>query len=98
MNRERIDIYLTADGDGYVVAPAGARLAPELVAALGGLRHGWAQDVGAAAQLPGWRAVRDDLDACGYSILPDTDFAALLLAPRLQTPTVVDPAQRTEAA
>ncbi|NZA25184.1 hypothetical protein H0E84_02210 [Luteimonas sp. SJ-92] len=98
MNRYRIDIFLAADGHGYVIAPAGAALAPELVRALGGLHHGWTQDVGAAATLPGWRAVRDDIDACGYSILAETDFARLLLAPRLQTPKVVPAARRTEAA
>lgn len=74
-----IDIYLA--GDGYVAVPAGLTLPEELDRALGEMRYGWSQDVGGAAQLPGWRGVRADIDACGYAIISGNEFAALLAWP-----------------
>lgn len=85
MDLSRIDVFLAGNGDGYVIAPAGCALPTEEMRALGGICPGWSQDVGEAASLPGWRMLRRDIDACGYSIVSDADFAALLLPPRLQS-------------
>ena len=82
MDHSCIDIYITRDVDGYVVAPAGSPLPEDAMTALGGVVHGWMQQVGEAARLPGWRGVCRDIDACGYSVLSDEDFAALLLPGR----------------
>lgn len=84
MDPSRIDVFLAGNGDGYVIAPAGGALPVEEMRALGGVCPGWSQDVGEATSLPEWRAVRRDIEACGYSIISDADFAALLLPPRLQ--------------
>ena len=86
MDHSCIDIYITRDVDGYVVAPAGSVLPDDAMAALGGVVHGWMQQVGEAARLPGWRGVCRDIDACGYSILSDEDFVALLLPGELAPP------------
>ncbi|TKS53596.1 hypothetical protein E4582_01585 [Luteimonas yindakuii] len=86
MDHSCIDIYITRDVDGYVVAPAGTCLPEDAMSALGGVVHGWMQQVGEASRLPAWRGVRRDLDACGYSVLSDEDFAALLLPGELAPP------------
>ncbi|MCD9046287.1 hypothetical protein [Luteimonas sp. MHLX1A] len=86
MDHSCIDIYITRDVDGYVVAPAGSALPEDAMAALGGVVHGWMQQVGEAARLPGWRGVCRDIDACGYSVLSDEDFVALLLPGELAPP------------
>ncbi|MEZ0470454.1 hypothetical protein [Luteimonas salinilitoris] len=85
MDPSRIDVFLAGNGDGYVIAPAGSALPLEEMRALGGICHGWSQDVGESASRPEWRALRRDIEACGYSIVSDADFAALLLPPRLQS-------------
>lgn len=97
MRITRIDVYLSGRGDGYVVTPAGVRLPDEQAVALGGVHHAWTQDVGEAACLPGWRALRADIDACGYGILSDAGFAALLLPPRLQACVATTPGARAAA-
>lgn len=79
MRITHIDIHLA--GDAYLVTPAGEALPHELALALGGLRYGWSQELGAAALLPGWRAVRSDIEACGYGIVSAQAFAALLVPP-----------------
>lgn len=86
MDQSSIDIFITRNVDGYIVAPAGTCLPEDAMTALGGVVHGWTQQVGEAIRLPGWRGVRSDLDACGYSVLSDEDFAALLLPPRELAP------------
>ncbi|WP_024889890.1 hypothetical protein [Luteimonas huabeiensis] len=86
MDPSSIDIFVTRNVDGYVVAPAGAPLPADAMEALGGVVHGWTQQIGEAGVLPGWREVRNDLDACGYSILSEEDFMALLLPRALAPP------------
>lgn len=86
MDPSSIDIFVTRNIDGYVVAPAGARLPADAMEALGGVVHGWTQQIGETGVLPGWRGVRNDLDACGYSILSEEDFMALLLPRELAPP------------
>ncbi|MCD9031583.1 hypothetical protein LDO32_08925 [Luteimonas sp. Y-2-2-4F] len=86
MDPSSIDIFVTRNIDGYVVAPAGARLPADAMEALGGVVHGWTQQIGEANVLPGWRGVRNDLDACGYSVLSEDDFMALLLPRALAPP------------
>lgn len=79
MRITHIDVYLS--GDGYVVAPAGVPLPGDTMHALGKLQFGWSQEVGGAARLPGWRALRVDMQACGYGIVSGSDFTALLMSP-----------------
>jgi hypothetical protein len=79
MDISHIDIHLA--GDGYVVTPGGAPPPVELGGALGELRFGWSQETSGAVTLPGWRAIRADIDACGYAVVSGEEFKALLAWP-----------------
>lgn len=81
MHTAKFDFYVTGTGlsDGYLLAPAGTAPPDDVATALGGAALAWTQELGRMAAVPAWRAVRSDLDACGYAVLSREEFAALLL-------------------
>lgn len=78
----RMDVFVVGEGDGYVVAPTGARLPEEEMSVLGALRYGWPLDTQAAPPRLDWRTVLADIDARGYSIVPNSEVSGLLALPQ----------------
>lgn len=77
----RMDVFVVGKDDGYVVAPSGATLPDEEMSALGELRFGWIIDSDAAMPRLDWQGIAKDIDARGYSIVPQGDVSGLLGAP-----------------
>ncbi len=78
----RMDVFVVGDGDGYVVAPVGARLPEDEMNVLGPLRYGWPLESQAAVPRLDWRTVLADIDARGYSIVPNSEVNGLLALPQ----------------
>lgn len=78
----RMDVFVVGDEEGYVVAPAGARLPDEEMTVLGSLRYGWTLESDAATPRLDWRGITADVDARGYSIVPHTEVSGLLAVPQ----------------
>ncbi|HEY5802450.1 MAG TPA: hypothetical protein VIT90_01970 [Lysobacter sp.] len=78
----RMDVFVVGQDDGFVVAPCGAPLPDDEMAVLGNLRFGWTLDSESAAPRLDWQGIAKDIDARGYSIVPQGDVGGLLGAPQ----------------
>lgn len=78
----RMDVFVVGKDDGYVVAPSGAPLPDDEMAVLGDVSFGWTLDSDMAAPRLDWQGIAKDIDARGYSIVPQGDVGGLLGAPQ----------------
>ncbi|MBF6024266.1 hypothetical protein [Lysobacter niastensis] len=78
----RMDVFVVGREDGYVVAPSGAALPDDELSALGELHFGWIVDSDAAPPRLDWQGIGKDIDARGYSIVPQGEVAGLLGTPQ----------------
>jgi hypothetical protein len=78
----RMDVFVVGKDDGYVVAPIGATLPDEEMSVLGELHFGWVVDSDATMSRLDWQGIVKDIDARGYSIVPQGDVAGLLGVPQ----------------
>lgn len=78
----RMDVFVVGNEEGYVVAPCGGSLPGDEMAVLGDLRFGWTLDSDAAVPRLDWQGIAKDIDARGYSIVPQGDVGGLLGAPQ----------------
>lgn len=78
----RMDVFVVGKDEGFVVAPCGAPLPDDEMAVLGDLRFGWTLDSASAAPRLDWQGIVKDIDARGYSIVPQGDVDGLLGAPQ----------------
>jgi hypothetical protein len=75
-------VFVVGKNEGYVVAPHGAVLPGEEMSALGELRFGWTIDSDRTMRKLDWQGIGKDIDARGYSIVPEGDVAGLLGVPQ----------------
>lgn len=76
-----MDVFVVGQEEGFVVAPCGAPLPDEEMAVLGEVRFGWTVDSESAAPRLDWQGIAKDIDARGYSIVPQGDVGGLLGLP-----------------
>ncbi|BAV97300.1 conserved hypothetical protein [Lysobacter enzymogenes] len=82
MTKMRVDVFVVGDNEGYVVAPSDSWLPLDEMKALGALRFGWTIDTSMARPRLDWRAIGNDIDARGYSIVASSDVGGLLAMPQ----------------
>lgn len=75
-----LDVFAVGQADGWVVAPAGARLPMAEVGALGRLQRIGRVDPLRALGDERWAGVARDIDARGYGVLAAEDLPDLLEA------------------
>lgn len=78
----RVDVFVVGQEEGFVVAPSGTPLPGEEMAVLGDLRFGWSVDSESVAPRLDWQGIVKDIDARGYSIVPQGDVGGLLGLPQ----------------
>lgn len=78
----QVDVFVVGKEEGFVVAPCGASLPGEEIAAIGELCFGWTVDSDVAVPRLDWQGIAKDIDARGYSIVPQGDVAGLLGEPQ----------------
>lgn len=98
MTKMRVDVFVVGDNEGYVVAPSDSWLPLDEMRALGALRFGWTIDTGLATPKLDWRAIGNDIDARGYSIVASNDVSGLLAMPQHNLPAIYPEQHRPMAA
>lgn len=78
----RVDVFVVGKEEGFVVAPCGASLPGDEMAAIGELSFGWSLESESAVPRLDWIGIAKDIDARGYSIVPQGDVAGLLGEPQ----------------
>ena len=78
----RVDVFVVGQEEGFVVAPSGASLPGDEMAVLGDVRFGWSVDSQAVMPRLDWQGIVKDIDARGYSIVPQGDVGGLLGMPQ----------------
>lgn len=78
----QVNVFVVGQEEGFVVAPCGAPLPGEEMAALGEVRFGWSVDSDEVAPRLDWTGIVKDIDARGYSIVPQGDVGGLLGLPQ----------------
>lgn len=77
----RVDVFVVGKEEGFVVAPSGAPLPDEEMGVLGDVRFGWTVDSEVVVPRLDWQGIAKDIDARGYSIVPQNDVSGLLGMP-----------------
>lgn len=78
----RVDVFVVGQEEGFVVAPSGAPLPGDEMAVLGELCFGWSVDSETVAPRLDWQGIAKDIDARGYSIVPQGEVGGLLGVPQ----------------
>ncbi|HEY0506316.1 MAG TPA: hypothetical protein VGD42_22760 [Lysobacter sp.] len=78
----RVDVFVVGQEEGFVVAPAGAPLPGDEMAVLGDVRFGWSVDSESVVPRLDWQGITRDIDARGYSIVPQGEVHGLLGLPQ----------------
>lgn len=78
----RMDVFVVGHEEGFVVAPAGTPLPGDEMAVLGDVRFGWSVDSEAVVPRLDWQGIARDIDARGYSIVPQGEVSGLLGLPQ----------------
>lgn len=78
----QMNVFVVGQNEGFVVAPHGAPLPGDEMAALGDVRFGWSVDSDHVVPRLDWMGIAKDIDARGYSIVPEGDVGGLLGLPQ----------------
>jgi hypothetical protein len=77
-----MDVFVVGQEEGFVVAPSGAPLPGDEMAVLGDVHFGWSVDSESVMPRLDWQGIAKDIDARGYSIVPQGEVSGLLGLPQ----------------